>query len=405
MPSARIHEAVVMELNNDYHFDSKLLRIGTIAPDSWRNIDNGVKNKYLSHFWDFRIKDGQANDYQEFYLKYYNYLNNPFYFGYLIHLIVDQYWKTNIDPKYRMTSNGIKGYKLKNGKFHDDENYWGYYDSLKMEKQIAKIYQLDKLPINKEEYNNFECHIDELNINGLFGSNGSINYLNTKVMSCDIVEESEIYDIDCVIKDIKETTEFIKKELERLKKVKREYDKKIKIAVDIDDTILCTKELEEYYWNEFINSNPDIDPNKEYKWGDPELAKFWMLYREKMAFGNVKPYVQESLRILLDNNFQVDLLSTRPIDKYANLKKQMVEYFEDNDIIYNYINLGFYSKKEFLKEHNYNILIDNDMKYIKEALSVGVIPILYGDDTNYDGLQTDDWKDIPILVKKCVKSR
>ena len=63
------------------------------------------------------------------------------------------------------------------------------------------------------------------------------------------------------------------------------------------------------------------------------------------------------------------------------------------------------SKKEFLKEHNYDILIDNDMKYIKEAESVGVIPILYGDDPNYDGLQTDDWKDIPILVKKCVKSR
>ena len=404
MPCARIHEAVVLELNKDYNYNVELLRIGTIAPDSWRNVDDGVKDKYLSHFWNFRIKDGQANDYQEFYLKYYNHINNPFYFGYLIHLMVDQYWKTNIDPKYRMISSGIKGYKLKNGKFHDDENYWGYYDSLKMEKQIAKIYQLDKLSINQEEYN-FECHIDELDLNGLFGSNGSINYLNTKVMSCDIVEESEIYDIDCVIKDIKETTEFIKKELERLKKVKREYDKKIKIAVDIDDTILCTKELEEYYWNEFINSNPDIDPNKEYKWGDPELAKFWMLYREKMAFGNVKPYVQESLRILLDNNFQVDLLSARPVDKYANLKKQMIDYFEANDIIYNYINLGFYSKKEFLKEHNYDILIDNDMKYIKEAESVGVIPILYGDDPNYDGLQTDDWKDIPILVKKCVKSR
>ena len=404
MPCARIHEAVVLELNKDYHFDSKLLRIGTIAPDSWRNIDNGVKNKYLSHFWDFRIKDGQANDYQEFYLKYNNYLNNPFYFGYLIHLMVDQYWKTNIDPKYRMISSGIKGYKLKNGEFHDDEKYWGYYDSLKMEKQIAKIYQLDKLSINQEEYN-FECHIDELDLNGLFGSNGSINYLNTKVMPGDIVEESEIYDIDCVINDIKTTTEFIKKELERLLEIKREYDKKIKIAVDIDDTILCTKELEEYYWNEFINSNPDIDPNKEYKWGDPELAKFWMLYREKMAFGSVKPYVSVAFNKFLNNNYQVDLLSARPVDKYANLKKQMVEYFSENGIIYNYINLGFYSKKEFLKEHNYDILIDNDMKYIEEAESVGVIPILYGNDPNYNGLQTDNWKDIPILVKKCVKSR
>ena len=82
-----------------------------------------------------------------------------------------------------------------------------------------------------------------------------------------------------------------------------------------------------------------------------------------------------------------------------------MEYFELNGIQYDYMNLGFHSKKEFLEEHKYDILIDNDLRYIKEAESVGVIPILYGDDPNYDGLQTDDWKDIPILVKKCVKSR
>lgn len=405
MPCARIHEAVVLELNKDYNYNVELLRIGTIAPDSWRNVDDGVKDKYLSHFWDFRIKDGQANDYQEFYLKYYNHINNPFYFGYLIHLMVDQYWKTNIDPKYLMISAGVKGYRLKNGKFHDDENYWGYYDSLKMEKQIARLYKLDKLPINIDEYNNFECNIDELNLNGLFGSNGSINYLNTKVMPNEIYEESEIYDIDDILEGIKLTTEYIKKELERLKEIKRESDSKIKIAVDIDDTILCTKELEEYYWNEFINNNPGIDPNKDYKWGDPELAKFWMQYRDKMAFEKAKPYVQSSLQKLLDNNYQVDLLSARPLEKYANLKQKLVEYFEEIGISYNYINLGFYSKGEFLNEHNYDILIDNDMKYIKEAQSVGVIPILYGEDSSYDGLQTKDWKEIPILVKKCIKKR
>ena len=65
---------------------------------------------------------------------------------------------------------------------------------------------------------------------------------------------------------IKETAEFIKKELKRLEIVKQEFDKKIKIAVDIDDTILCTKELEEYYWQEFLKDNPDIDRNKKYVW-------------------------------------------------------------------------------------------------------------------------------------------
>ena len=407
MPCARIHEAVALEINKDYKFNELLLRIGTIAPDSWRNVENesGVKDKYLSHFWNFRVKNGQANDYQEFYLKYFDYLNNPFYFGYLVHLMTDQYFKTYIDPKYRVVENGIKGFRLKNGTFHDDKNYWGYYDSLKMEKQIAKIYKLDKLPINLENYSNFECNIDELNLSGLFGNNGSINYLNTKVIPSEIYEESEIYDIDCVINDIKKTTDFIKKELVRLKEIKLEYDKKIKIAIDIDDTILCTKELEEYYWNEFINNNSDINPNKEYKWGDPELALFWKQYREKMAFGSVKPHVSDAFNTFLENNYQIDLLSARPIDKYAHLKKRMVEYFEENNINYNYINFGFYSKKEFLKEHKYDILIDNDLKYIKEAEFVSVVPILYGNDANYGGYQTDNWEDMPILVDKIIKKK
>lgn len=407
MPCARIHEAVALELNKDYKYDTLLLRIGTIAPDSWRNVevDSGVKDKYLSHFWNFRIKEGQANDYQEFYLKYYNHLNNSFYFGYLIHLITNQYWKTYIDPKYEMTENGVKGFKLKNGKFHDNENYWGYYDSLKMEKKISKIYKLDKLPINKEEISDFECHIDEVNLNGLFGNTGSLNYLNTKVMPIETDEESEIYDIDDIINYIKDTVNFIKEELERLKNIKLEYDRKIKIAVDIDDTILSTKELEEFYFKEFLKDNPDIDPNKEYKWGDPELSLFWKLYREKMAFGKVKANVSEAFNTFLSKNYNVDLLSARPIDKYAHLKKRMAEYFEDNNINYNYINLGFYSKREFLNEHKYDILIDNDLKYIKEAESVGVVPILFGNDTNYNGYQTDNWENMPILVDKIVKEK
>ena len=39
-------------------------------------------------------------------------------------------------------------------------------------------------------------------------------------------------------------------------------DTKYKIAVDIDDTLLSTKELEDYYWNIFLQENPDIDFNK-----------------------------------------------------------------------------------------------------------------------------------------------
>lgn len=123
-----------------------------------------------------------------------------------------------------------------------------------------------------------------------------------------------------------------------------------------------------------------------------------------MAFGKVKDGVKDSLNLLLNMGYRVDLLSARPLEKYASLKKKIVEYFELNDINYNYINLGFYSKKDFLMHHNYTILIDNDIRYINEASEVGVIPILYGlSNLDYDGYQTNNWSDIPILVKKIIK--
>ena len=102
MPSARVHETIAKKINEEYRYNERLLRIGTISPDCWRNVpkNSGIKDKYLPHFWNFRIKNGQANDYENFYIKYYNKMNNPFYFGYLLHLIVDQYWKTYIDPRY-----------------------------------------------------------------------------------------------------------------------------------------------------------------------------------------------------------------------------------------------------------------------------------------------------------------
>ena len=68
------------------------------------------------------------------------------------------------------------------------------------------------------------------------------------------VEESVIYDDESIGNSLNETVAYVKKELERLKQIKLEYDLKIKIAVDIDDTILSTKELEEYYWNIFFNN-------------------------------------------------------------------------------------------------------------------------------------------------------
>ena len=124
-----------------------------------------------------------------------------------------------------------------------------------------------------------------------------------------------------------------------------------------------------------------------------------------MAFGKPKEGASNVLNELLSKDYRIDLLSARPLEKYSSLKKKLVEYFESININYNYLNLGFHSKYEFLKEHNYDILIDNDMKYIEEAESVGVIPIMYGSNPNYDGYQTERWEEIPTLIQEIINKK
>ena len=221
MASARVHEVIAQIINRDYNFDEMLLRIGTIAPDSWRNVpkESGIKDKYLSHFWDFSVEDGkQANDYVKFYTKYNQEMSNPFYFGYLLHLIVDQYWKSVIDPRYEKEINGEKYYIDKNGNIIKNENNFDYYESIKMQQRLAKKYKLDVLPIYPEDYKDFSCNIEELNLSGLFGENGTIAYTNNRLFMND-AEESSLYDDESIEKAINETVEFVKRELNRLKQI------------------------------------------------------------------------------------------------------------------------------------------------------------------------------------------
>ena len=191
-----------------------------------------------------------------------------------------------------------------------------------------------------------------------------------------------------------------------MRKLLEIQDNKYKIAVDIDDTLLSTKELEEYYWSIFLKNNQNVDPNKEYKWGDPILVEFWSEYREQMAFGKIEDGAVECLNFLLQKGYSVDLLSARPLEKYASLKKKLVEYFENNNLHYNYMNLGFHSKIEFLKEHNYNLLIDNDLEHIKKANAAGLDTILFrAYNSSYSGYQTSNWNEIPSIIESILENK
>lgn len=367
MASARIHEIIAKEINKDYHMDEILIRIGSVAPDSWRNVENNLifKDKYLTHFWDYRIKNGQANDYNEFYFKYYNYLSNPVYFGYLIHLMTDQYWKTYVDPKYELKENGEEILKMKDGSFVIDKTQLAHAERVRLQKILAEKYKLGYFPIEESEIKNFYCKIDELDLSGLFGKNGTLNYINSKLSPNDNYESQEfkLYDFDDIINSIYETIEFIKKELIRLEMLHNSLSKKYKIALDIETLLL-----------ESLNNEEGIKLQKN---------------------------VQECLDYLISSDYIVDLITSLSTNKFLKIKRNLVESLEENNLHYNYINFGFSSKLQFLKERGYNLLIDNDIKYIKGATDIGIDTILFKEyDKEYNGYQASDWVNVKSLVNK-----
>ena len=276
MPSARIHEVVARKVNKDFKMDDILLRLGAIAPDSWRNVseDSKFHSKELTHFWDESIKEEQKNNYKKFYIKYKDKMNNPFYFGYLIHLITDQYWKLNIFPKYFIKENEVSKCKLRNGLVVEDKNHFGYYEEKKIEKRLAKVYDLGLLPQNIDDIPNFECSIEELDIAGLFGENGSVSYVNKELSPVLIDEDSVLYDYDDIEKYLNETAEFVKGELYKLFHYDLSYDDKKDLSTkdDIKEYIKSrNKELTEndidlfanYFF--FIQTNENITKKNSIK--------------------------------------------------------------------------------------------------------------------------------------------
>lgn len=218
MPAARIHEVIALKVNKEYKCDETLLRIGTISPDSWRNSEILKNNngKNITHFINTDIKDVKVYDYVRFFNKYKDDIYNPFYFGYLIHLMVDQYWKTKIDPKYCFKEDGVDKCRLRDGSIVVDEHHFSYYEDEKIQRMLAKKYNLDLLPADPNTIPNFECSIEELDLNGLFGPSGTISFVNSRLMPNGNDEESTLYDFDDIDKYTDETASFVEQELSKL---------------------------------------------------------------------------------------------------------------------------------------------------------------------------------------------
>ncbi len=179
----------------------------------------------------------------------------------------------------------------------------------------------------------------------------------------------------------------------------------MKIAVDIDDTITNTKQEQIKLWKEYYINNPKPGYSEELpalinEWGDEYINDFWDLNREHLSFHS--PY-KENVGLIIEklrnDGHTVCIVTSRPKYKYDGLISRINKALIENNIEVDNIFTDAYDKGSFCKEHNFDLLIDDDIKHILSAQKHGLKAILFNNNSTYAGTQTTTWEELYDIIK------
>ena len=81
-------------------------------------------------------------------------------------------------------------------------------------------------------------------------------------------------------------------------------------------------------------------------------------------------------------------------------KSKQHEEIKENNIHIDTIHTNARDKGSYCKEHNFDLLIDDNIKQIQSAKNNGLKGILFNENKDYEGLQTNNWKDLYNIIKE-----
>lgn len=180
----------------------------------------------------------------------------------------------------------------------------------------------------------------------------------------------------------------------------------MRIAFDVDDTLVDTKKLQKNLWKEFFISNPNYNynidlPDNINSFDDEYISLFWDTYRDKLSFDTkFKENVSNVLYKLIDDGHELCIVTSRPDYKYTNLHERMKIWFNKNNIPISVFYTNIRNKGKFVYDMNIDILVDDSVEHCIAASNIGKISILFNDISNYNGLMTNDWLNLYEIIKK-----
>lgn len=171
----------------------------------------------------------------------------------------------------------------------------------------------------------------------------------------------------------------------------------MKIAIDIDDTIVSTRELIEVVWKEYAirrNLPLEVPDNMNNGWNDKVINEFWDEYRENLFSPEVKYYAKEAISYLRSKGNYIVILTSRPSFKYRFLRTRLLSYLAENEIYVDEIVTGIIDKGKYMKENNIDVLIDDTINNVLSAQANEKIGVLFGEYPEYDGIRLQSWSQI-----------
>ncbi len=103
---------------------------------------------------------------------------------------------------------------------------------------------------------------------------------------------------------------------------------------------------------------------------------------------------------LQKEGYFIGLITSRPKEKYNNLIKRLESFLNDNNIYLDEINTNIKNKSIFMKNSDYDILIDGSIIHVSETLKMGKKAILFNKYNNNDIKHTTNWKELYKIIKE-----
>lgn len=239
MPNWGEHLLIANKILGKIKIDENLFIFGNILPD----VQDGYLVKGISNIRPHEINHYDLNNgkyspnnkkgYEVFYEKYFDKMDNPIVIGYLSHLITDALWNDTFYNKKCLKENDkIIGFINKNGELIKAEKKelrrYKQEEFRKFQYYIYKNHDM-KLPEFSLDISKNANIIENININDE-DVKKVVEYINeTKKDAINHRQETQIFTIGELEKQIDKTVDFVNDFLKHMQKFPKNLDKSSKI--------------------------------------------------------------------------------------------------------------------------------------------------------------------------------